>query len=97
MKKISNFILAILAVSAFTSCDHEWENEQYDQTISFAKNGITDIRVRYNEDGKVTYRLPVMVSGSLQNTKDMVVNIALDPDTLADANVRRFSSRTDLY
>jgi hypothetical protein len=97
MRKLHNFILALLAISSFTSCEHEWEDELYDQSVSFAKNGITDIRVRYNEDGKVTYRLPVMVSGSLQNTKDMAVNIAIDPDTLADANVRRFSSRTDLY
>lgn len=97
MKKISNHILALLAIAVFTSCQHEWEEELYDQTISFAKNGVTDIRVRYNEDGKVTYRLPIMVSGSLQNSKNMTVNIALDPDTLADVNQRRFSSRTDLY
>lgn len=97
MKKIYNFILALLAISSFASCEHEWEDELYDQSISFAKNGITDIRVRYNEDGKVSYKLPVMISGSLQNSKDITVNIALDPDTLADANIRRFSSRTDLY
>lgn len=97
MKKIYNFILALLAISGFTSCEHEWKDELYDHSISFAKNGIVDIRVRYNENGKVTYRLPVMVSGSLQNTQDITVNVALDPDTLADANVRRYSSRTDLY
>lgn len=97
MKKITNFILALLAFSALVSCQHEWEDELYEQTVSFAKNGITDIRVRYNEDGKVTYRLPIMVSGSLQNEKNMSINIALDLDSLADANERRFSSRTDLY
>ena len=97
MKKIYNFILALLAISSFASCEHVWEDELYDQSISFAKNGITDIRVRYNEDGKVSYKLPVMIIGSLQNSKDITVNIALDPDTLADANIRRFSSRTDLY
>lgn len=97
MKKIASILMAVVLSSAFSSCQHEWEDELYVQSVSFAKNGITDIRVRYNEDGKVTYRLPIMVSGSLQNTKDMTVNIALDPDTLADANERRFSSRTDLY
>lgn len=97
MKKIYNFILTILAISSFSSCEHEWKDELYDHSISFAKNGIVDIRVRYNENGKVTYRLPIMVSGSLQNAQNITVNIALDPDTLADANVRRYSSRTDLY
>lgn len=97
MKNTCNFILAILAVLSFASCEHEWKNELYEQSISFAKNGITNIYVRYNENGKVTYQLPVIVSGSMQNKKDMTVNIALDPDTLADANLRRYSSRTDLY
>ena len=97
MKKIVKLILASITIFNLASCQHEWKDELYDQTISFAKNGVTDVRIRYNENGKVTYRLPVMVSGSLQNAKDMTVNISLDPDTLTDANYRRFSSRTDLY
>lgn len=37
MKKIYNFILTILAISSFSSCEHEWKDELYDHSISFAK------------------------------------------------------------
>ena len=64
MKKIYNFILTILAISSFSSCEHEWKDELYDHSISFAKNGIVDIRVRYNESD-----LPVTHNGKWLSPK----------------------------
>ena len=99
MKKI--FYLIILLTSfGFVSCNNEWENEQYEQYVSFkapvGSNGVTDIYIRYKKDGKVTYQLPVIVSGSTFNAKDMNVKIELDSDTLSILNDERFG-REDLY
>lgn len=99
MKSLHNSILLQLLLLSFgvVSCNKEWEGELYDHSVSFVKNGITDIRVKYNEDGKVSYRLPIIVSGSTHNASNMLVNIALDSDSLADANHKRFNTREDLY
>lgn len=99
MKKI--FYLIILLTSfGFVSCNNEWEDEQYEQYVSFkapvGSNGVTDIYIRYKKDGKVTYQLPVIVSGSTFNAKDMSVKIELDSDTLSILNDERFG-REDLY
>lgn len=99
MKKI--FYLIILLTSfGFVSCNNEWEDEQYKQYVSFkapvGSNGVTDIYIRYKKDGKVTYQLPVIVSGSTFNAKDMNVKIELDSDTLSILNDERFG-REDLY
>lgn len=99
MKKI--FYLIILLTSfGFVSCNNEWEDEQYERYVSFkapvGSNGVTDIYIRYKKDGKVTYQLPVIVSGSTFNAKDMNVKIELDSDTLSILNDERFG-REDLY
>ena len=91
--------LSIFAVvtTLIASCNKEWEDEQYEQYISFKApipsggDGVTDIYVRYNEGGKVTYRLPIIVSGSTDNAVERDVHIAVDSDTLAVLNEERFS------
>ena len=44
--------------------------------------------MRYKTAGEVTYELPIIISGSTNNKSDRVVKVAIDPDTLADLNVR---------
>lgn len=82
------------------SCNSEWDEEQYEQYISFkapvGDKGVTDIYVRYKQGGEATYRLPMIVSGSLPNRKDRTVHIAVDTDTLDILNAARFG-REDLY
>ena len=82
------------------SCNSEWDEEQYEQYISFKApvgvKGVTDIYVRYKQGGEATYRLPMIVSGSLPNGKDRTVHIAVDTDTLDILNAARFG-REDLY
>lgn len=97
MKKVYNIILIFFAAISIASCEREWKDELYERTISFGKNGVADIHVRYKGTGKVTYQLPVVVSGTQQNDKNYTVNVALDPDTLEIANIERFNSRKDLY
>lgn len=93
------YLLAILLGVA--SCNEEWTDEQYEQFIAFKAplddNGVTPIYVRYRADSVTRYKLPVIVSGSLTNERDITVNVAVDPDTLNVLNHERFQSRTDLY
>ena len=85
----------------FCACNDEWKDEQFAHYISFKApindNGVTLIYVPQTETGKTTYRLPVLVSGSTLNDRDVTVKIGIDPDTLRTLNIARFASRTDLW
>lgn len=100
MKKIYISLVILVMALLGSSCNDEWNDEQYEQYISFkapiGNKGVTDIYVRYKQNGKVTYKLPLIVSGSLVNNADRTVRIAVDPDTLAQLNSERFG-REDLY
>lgn len=97
MKNIYAYLLLLSTITFCTACNNEWEDEQYEQYISFKApipaggEGVTDIYVRYKENGKVTYRLPVIVSGSTSNGQDRDVHVAVDKDTLETLNKERFS------
>ena len=82
MKKIY-ICLSLLAVIVLgTACNNEWEDEQYEQYVSFkapiasGSDGVTTIYVRYKDNGKVTYQLPIIVSGSTVNSQDRDIHIA---------------------
>lgn len=101
--KINKIILGLFVLTlTVTSCNKDWEGEQYEQYISLKaqmnSSGVTTIYVRYRGDGKRTYELPVIVSGSTVNEKDRNVRIVEDLDTLNTMNLARFGTiRTDLY
>lgn len=102
MKK-NKILLGLFAFSLFVvSCNKDWTDEQYKQYVSIQApmnaNGVTPIYVRYKGDGKVTYKLPVKVSGSTSNAKDRNVRLVEDQDTLDIMNMARFGEyRKDLY
>ena len=52
---------------------------------------------RYGAEGLSSYELPVIVSGSTHNEKDLDIHIAHDPDTLQTLNYARFNTRKELY
>lgn len=94
-------LVALAGLTLFSSCNDEWKEEQYQHYISFKAplddEGVTRIHVRYKKDENTSYSLPVVVSGSTTNEKDITVQVALDPDTLATLNIEQFQSRTELY
>lgn len=95
-------ILAIIAILFVCSaCNKEWTEEQYAPYISFkapiTTGGVSQIFVRYKEAGKVTYQLPVLLSGTTTLSSPVNVQIGVDNDTLDILNVERFHSRTDLF
>lgn len=101
MKKIYNYLLILIGLLFVSSCNDEWKDEQFDHYISFKapidSRGCTQINVRYKKGGKTTYRLPVIVSGSTMNDKNLSVRVAVDPDTLKAFNLARFNTRTELF
>lgn len=97
MKKI--YTLAALAAMTMlgTSCNSEWEDEQYEHYISFSSQldskGVTNIYVPYSRhdaegnyaeggEGRSNYQLPILVSGSTDNPSNVTVHVAHDADTL---------------
>lgn len=101
MKKIYSLLFLLTVIIIYSSCNDEWKEEQYRRYVSFKaplnEQGVTRIYVRYKEDSATSYKLPLIVSGSTTNDKNMTVHVAVDPDTLATLNMERFQSRTELY
>lgn len=112
MKKI--YTLAALAAMTIlgTSCNSEWEDEQYERYISFSSRldskGVTKIYVPYSRhdkdgnyveggEGRSNYQLPVLVSGSTDNNQNLTIHIAHDLDTLDILNYARYATRKELY
>ena len=97
MKNIYIYLSLLAVIVLGTACNNEWEDEQYEQYVSFKApiasggDGVTTIYVRYKDNGKVTYQLPIIVSGSTVNGQDRDIRIAVDKDTLETLNIERFS------
>lgn len=93
-------MVAVAAMLAWSSCNDEWEEEQYDQLVSLkAPTGgtVTQIRLKYKSDSVSPYKLPLIVSGSTMNKKALNVHIGLDSDTLKIYNKEHFFDREDIY
>lgn len=101
MKYIHYLFIATFATICCVSCNDEWKDEQYEQTVSFKatpnEQGVTPIYVRYKSNGKVAYNLPILISGSTANAQKRTVKIGLDPDTLAVINQEVYGQRKELY
>ena len=82
--KLKNILLYLLPIAGLcSSCNDEWENEQFTHYISFKapinSDGVSRINVRYRSgDEKTTFQLPVIVSGSTTNERNITVHVGLD-------------------
>lgn len=97
MNNICKLLIGMMAAVCCTSCNNEWEDEQFKQLASFKaeinNEGVTSTYVRYKPGGVVTYQLPVLLSGSTMNTQARTIHVALDKDTLDVLNQERFGER----
>ena len=84
MKKLYIYLtLLIGALFIFSGCNDEWKNELYSRMISLKapinRDDVSVIYLRYKPNNEtVTFKLPVIVSGSLTNDKDYIVRIGVD-------------------
>lgn len=98
MKKMIVYSILFLSSLFFFACNDEWKDEQYQKYVSFTRSGYVNTYLNYNaEGGVVHYRIPVEISGSTVNDRNVQVTIALDPDTLNAMNQARYFTREDLY
>ncbi|MFA7492344.1 MAG: DUF4973 domain-containing protein [Bacteroidales bacterium] len=103
MKKLYIYLtLLIGALFIFSGCNDEWKNELYSRMISLKapinRDDVSVIYLRYKPNNEtVTFKLPVIVSGSLTNDKDYIVRIGVDNDTLNYLNRDKYTDRSDLY
>jgi hypothetical protein len=104
MRKNDIFYFAILLglLTLFSACNDEWEDELYTRMVSLKapinRDDVSVIYLRYKPDDQVvTYKLPVIVSGSRSNERDYNVRIDVDNDTLTSLNQDKYTGRSDLY
>ena len=111
MRNMTVWAALAATVALGTACNDEWKDEQYRHYVSFSTQlddqGVTAIYVpfsRHNEDGSLqmgeglsNYELPVLISGSTMNDRNITVHVAHDPDTLDILNEARFATREELY
>ena len=101
MKKIYYLFLAMAAGLCCTSCNNEWEDEQFMQMPSLKAEPnsavVTPVYVRYDINGTKRYNLPVIFSGSTMNTHNRTVHFAVDTDTLRSLNQERYGKRNELF
>ncbi|MCW1736083.1 MAG: DUF4973 domain-containing protein [Dysgonamonadaceae bacterium] len=96
--------LTILLAALFTlpGCNDEWNDELYTRMLSLKapinRDDVSVIYLKYKPgDEVVTYKLPVIVSGSQTNDRDYIARIDVDNDTLNFLNFDKYAHRSDLY
>lgn len=103
MKHLYFYLTVLLgALFSLSGCNDEWEAELYTRMVSLKapinRDDVSVIYLRYKPDDQVvTYKLPVIVSGSQKNDRDYTVRIDVDNDTLNFLNHDKYTGRTDLY
>jgi hypothetical protein len=94
-------IFTLLGVFFFSvACNNEWEDELYSQMVSLKapiNTDVTNLYLKYETNGEVTYQLPVLISGSRANNRNFNVKIGVDNDTIPALNTSIYSDRSDLY
>lgn len=92
------YLFIITAFCALSGCNKEWESELYEKKVSFVKNGVVRVNAKYQTaGGLVSVKVPVVLSGTTENTEDIQVTIEIDRDTLGNLNFERFRYREDLF
>jgi hypothetical protein len=96
-KTIFYSIIALIAITG-VACNDEWTGEQYRKYVSFVRSGYSETYLNSNTtDGIIHYKIPVEISGTVTNDRDVTVTIELDPDTLVEYNQEMFYRRTDRF
>jgi hypothetical protein len=100
-KACATLALALPCLLFPTSCNDEWTEEQYQKSVSFVKSAgveITKVYLKYSAaGGMVPYKIPMVISGSTGNDRDVTVTVDVDIDTLKDVNFESFRYQENLY
>ena len=101
MNKLFILFLMFTLILISSSCNDEWTEEQFENSISFkaplTARGVNNIYIRYKGDEKTTFQQPLIVSGSTTNSKNQTIHVGVDSDTLSILNYEQFQNREDFY
>jgi hypothetical protein len=100
MKKICAILAPVALCLLPPACNDEWTEEQYEKSVSFVKSARTEVAnvyLKYRASGVATYKIPLVVSGSTANDRNVTVTVSVDPDTLPGLNFGRFRYQENLY
>jgi hypothetical protein len=98
-KLYASLALAFLGMMLH-ACNDEWKDEQYEKSVSFVKSAgtqVTDVYLKYQKDGTAPYKIPIVVSGSTGNDRDVQVAVSVFTDTIEGLNKGRFHNQENLY
>lgn len=96
MKKAIYICISVLIVAFTQSCD-QLPEELFEKKIYLVKNGWLDWELNIPNSGTIEISVPVGVSGTSENDKDITVKLGLDQEALATYNYERYRTDTDLY
>lgn len=95
MKKTIIFLLAVAA--SFTACDNNLEDELFIKHVLINQNGFREYDLNYVDVSVRDTIITVAVNGSSKLDRDIKVDLAINPDTLAGYNWERFRNDHSLY
>ena len=74
MKNYIVYFILLLTLVLTGACNNEWVEEVYVQNVGLKapvnSKGVTDVYLRYQANGEVTYRLPVIVGALVYMAAD---------------------------
>lgn len=93
------YLIVVLMLGITSSCNKFYTEEQYEHYVSFKAptSTVSRIRLKYKKGEPSVYRLPLIVSGSTVNEKNLNVHFDIDDDTLEIYNYEHFYTREELY
>jgi hypothetical protein len=100
MKKIYAMLAPAALCLLFSACNDEWTDEQYEKSVSFvssARRDVVNVYLKYTASGVAPYKVPIVLSGSTGNDRNVEVQVSVDPDTMENFNKGRFQRQTQLY
>ena len=95
MKRTIIFLLAVAA--SCVACDNNLEDELFVKHVLINQNGFREYDLNYVDAAVRDTIITVAVNGSSKLDRDIVVDLAVNPDTLAGYNWERYRNDRSLY
>ncbi|MEG0807312.1 MAG: DUF4361 domain-containing protein [Alistipes sp.] len=95
MKKIILFLLATLVL--FCACDNKLEDELFTKHVLINQNGFREYNLNYVNTSVKDTVITVAINGSSRLDRDITVNLAINPDTLAGYNWEKYRNDRSRY
>lgn len=98
--KLLNYIYGsflLLSTMMMVACNDSLEDELFHKFSYITRNGWQDYNLKVAGDNTAVLPLYFGVNGTSANEKDIVMQIAVDPDTLLGYNKNKFKNQEDLY